>query len=150
MTRRLILTLVLTVAIPSLASAQQDFSKAVIKTFDLDTVTSLLQQEGLKHELVLKMADKHVAIFERTEGTTLVGGRQVPLIRVVTFHFEKARTGTRVIATEELVARQPGGAETPIKIDINSRATDLQDLLLAAKAKSMPAGAAPDSSASSQ
>ncbi len=150
MIRRLILALALTAGTPSLALAQQDFPRAVIKTFDLDTVTSLLQQEGQKHELVLKTADKHVAIFERTEGTTLVGGRQVPLIRVVTFHFEKAKTGTRVIATEELVGRQPGGAEAPIKIDINTRATDLQDLLLAAKARSMPVGAAPDSTASSQ
>jgi hypothetical protein len=127
-------------AVPSRAVAQQDLAKAVIKTFDLDSVLVLLKAEGFNHQLTFIKSDTHGATFEREEGVTQAGVRQVPIIREVVFHYEKARTGTRVVATETLIVRGPGGQETRHDIDHDTKATDLQQMLNDAKAKSMPPG----------
>lgn len=126
--------------VPGTAAAQQDLAKAVIKTFDLDSVLAYLKAEAPGHQLDFIVSDKHGATFERNEGNVLSNSRQVPLIREVLFHFEKAKTGTRVIATETLIVRNPGGQDVRHEVDQTNKATDLQEMLNNAKAKSMPPG----------
>jgi len=127
-------------AVPSRAVAQQDLAKAVIKTFDLDSVLAFVKAEAFNHQLKLIKSDNHGATFERDEGVTQAGGRQVPIVREVVLHYEKAKTGTRVIATETLIVRAPGGQDIRHDVDHDTKATDLQQMLNDAKAKSMPPG----------
>jgi hypothetical protein len=75
-------------------------------------------------------------------------GRQVQVRREVTFHFEKAKTGIRIVATEELIVQAPGGADDRRPVIPETRAPDLQDILNRVKSRIGPGGsAAPDSSA---
>ena len=132
---------------PAAVQAQQDYPKAVVKSFDQDTVLAALTLECGLSKLSLIKSDKHGALFVRDEGTVLVSGRTVPIQREVTFHFEKAKTGTRVVATEELVIQQPG-AEERQKPDQLHLATDLQDLLLRVKSRVGPGATKPADSTS--
>lgn len=151
MLRRSIVLLALAAGLPATASAQQDHPKIVAKTFDQDSVLAALKAECPASQFSFVKADKHGAVFIRDEGTVLVSGRQVPLQREVTFHFEKAKTGTRVVATEELVLHPPGGGEDRQTPDQFHLANDLQDLLNRVKTAVGPGtGKATDSTAAAQ
>jgi hypothetical protein len=137
----ILLALALTARLPGTVAAQIDPPKVVAKSFDQDSVLAALTAECEPAKLLLVKSDKHAALFTRDEGTVLVSGRQVPLKREVTFHFEKARTGTRLVATEELVLVTGGGEERQPP-DIYHLATDLQDVLNRVKARIGPGAAA--------
>jgi hypothetical protein len=141
-----LLVLALSAAVSSTASAQTDYPKSIVHTFALDSVTDALKAEAESHQLKFVSSDKHGAIFRREEGSVLMSGRQTPVVREVTFHFEKAKTGTRVVATEVLILIVPGAEDrrTPSPED---RATDLQDLLLRTRARVDGAKAATSDSA---
>jgi len=143
-----LLGLMLVLRPPASASAQQTLPKVVAKTFDEDSVKAALQVECEASKLVLAKADKHGAIYTRDEGSVVENGRQVQVQREVTFHFEKAKTGTRIVATEELILHAPGGADDRRAVTLETRAPDLQDVLNRVKSRIGPgASAAPDSAA---
>jgi hypothetical protein len=152
MLRRFAVPLVLALAarFPATAAAQVDYPKIVVHAFAPDSVTDALTAEAAPHKLTFVSADKHAAIYRRDEGTVMIGGRQTPVVREVTFHYEKAKTGTRVVATEVLILMVPG-AEDRREPNKEDHATDLQDLLNATRARVDGARAAPaDSGAKPQ
>lgn len=141
--------LALALSLPGAASAQMTYPKVVAKTFDQDSVQAALTLESEAVKFVLVKADKHGAIFTREEGSVVENGRQVQIQREVTFHFEKAKTGIRVVATEELIVHAPGGADDRRPVTLETRAPDLQDVLNRVKARIGPgASGTPDSAAS--
>ena len=149
--RRFLAPLALGLALvnPGRAAAQQDFPKVVAKTFDLDSVQAALKTECDASGMVQVQSDKKAAIYRRDEGTTMQNGRQVQVQREITFHFEKAKTGTRIVATDEFVLKAPGGGEDRRAVTLETRANDLQDLLLRVKSRLAPV-AAHDSAATHQ
>ncbi len=148
--RRAVVLLVLSMvaALPARAAAQQNFAKVVAKTFDTDSVQAALNLECVAAGMVQVQSDNKAAIYRRAEGSTMQGGRQVQVFREITFHFEKAKTGTRIVATDEFVLVTPGGGEDRREVTPENRANDLQDVLNRVKVRLAPA--APDSAAAHQ
>jgi hypothetical protein len=123
------------VALAAPAGGQTERAKVTVTSEARDTILAALRIEAEAAGLTFVQADKNKALFTKDAGHMPVRGRMMPIILEVTFHFEKAKPGTRVIPTEELVARQGGAFEERRRPKPRDRAHAYQQLLDRTKAR---------------
>jgi hypothetical protein len=123
--------------------AQSDPAKVKLVTENRDSIVAALTREAEASGLTFVKADKNKATFTKDAGQMAVRGRMTAITLEVTFHFDKAKPGTQVVPTEELVAGIGAGFEERRKPNPRERAQVYQQILDRTKAALEGGAAAP-------
>lgn len=121
--------------LPLSAAAQTDRAEVTLASEARDTILAALRVEAEAAGLTFAQADKSKVLFTKDAGNMPVRGRMTPVTLEVTFHFDKAKPGTRVTPTEELVARLSSSIEERRRPNPRDRPQVYQQVLDRTKAR---------------
>jgi len=117
------------------ADGQRELPKIIVGTLSRDSILDALKAECVQAQLKFEKVDRHGALFTLQAGDLPVNGRIRQVTDEITFRFEDAKPGTRIVVTQELVVGAGRSFEQRLQPKRDLNAVALQELLARVKAR---------------